>query len=112
MRRPCLVAMSPADDADNGKTAVLGALGHLDDHLADAAGRDDDHHIAGTKGEVAEDLLGIAGRLLQVEALPQAVGTDNQVVEGQPQFDDGVPADKAALSWRHLLAEHAAVSAA
>src|SRR5262245_44420634 len=45
-----------------------------------------------------------------MQTLPQSVRADDQVVEGQPQFDDRVPADEAPLPRRHLLAEHAAVA--
>ena len=64
------------------------------------------------EGEVAQDLLGVAQRLLQVQALAQAVGADDEVVKRQAQLDDGVPADEAALARRHLLAHHPAVAAA
>ena len=47
-----------------------------------------------------------------MQALAQAVGADDEVVERQPQLDDGVPADEAALARRHLLAQHPAVAAA
>ena len=63
------------------------------------------------EGEIAQDLLGITGRLLQVQALAQAVRADNEVVIGQGQLDDGVPADEAALPRRHFLAHHSAMAA-
>src|SRR5262249_35676189 len=65
-----------------------------------------------TKREVAQNLLGISGRLLQVQALAQTVGTDDEIVIGQTQLDDGMPADEAPLPRRHLLAHHPRVAAA
>jgi len=88
------------------------AFGHFDDHFADAAGRDHDQRVARAECEVAQDLLGVAKRLLQVQALSQAVGTDDEVVVRQAQCDNSVPADEAALARRHLLAHHPAVPAA
>src|SRR5437773_5934483 len=46
-------------------------------------------------------------RFFQVQALAQAVGADDQVVKGQAQLDEGVPADETALARRHFLAHHA-----
>ena len=47
-----------------------------------------------------------------MQTLPQSVGADDQVVERQGQFDNGVPANVTALARRHLFAEHATVAAA
>src|SRR5262249_47515235 len=68
--------------------------------------------VVRAEGEVAQDLLGVTRRFLQVQTLPQPVRADNLVVKRQPEFDNGVPADEAALSRCHLLAEHSAVAAA
>src|SRR5262245_52373466 len=105
-----LFTVSHTDHANDLQAAPPGALRHLDDDLADAARRDDDHDVPLAEREVAEDLLGVTGRLLQVQALSQTVRADDQVVEGQTQLDDRVPADKTPLPRGHLFAEHAAVA--
>ena len=60
MGRLRLLAVRLAHDADDRQAALLRPLGHLDDDLADAAGRDDDQHVLRAEGEVAQDLLGVA----------------------------------------------------
>src|SRR5262245_61316167 len=64
-------AMLATDDADHLQTPPACALSHLNNDLADAAGRDDDHHVMRAEREIAQDLLGVTKRLFQVQTLPQ-----------------------------------------
>src|SRR4051794_13821613 len=111
MSGPRLLTMRLAHHTDHCQAALLRTVGHFNNHLADAAGRDDDEHVSRAEGEVAQDLFGIPGRLFQVEALAQTVGSHDQVVERQAELDDGMPADEATLSGCHLFAHHPAVAA-
>ncbi len=65
------------------KPRFLAALRHLDHDFADAARRDHDHHVLRAEREVAQYLLGVAGRLFQMQSLTQTVGADDQVVKRQ-----------------------------
>src|SRR5262245_7443218 len=107
-----VLAMGPADHADNRQPPAFRSFSHLDDYFADPARRDHDHHVLRAERKVAKNLLGVAEGFLQVQTLPQAVRPNDGIVISEPQLDDRVPADEAALPRSHFLTEHPAVAAA
>ena len=104
VRRACLQAMLAADHGNDGHAALPGGLRHFDDDFAYAAGGDHDHGVVRPKGEVPQNLLGITGRLFQMQTLSEPVGADDGIVKAQRQLHQGMPAHEAPLSWRHFLA--------
>src|SRR5438128_2176873 len=112
MRRHSLLAMRSTDHADYRQAALPGPFRHFDDHFTNAARGNHNHHILRTEGKVTQDLLGIAGRLLEMKTLAQAVRTDNGIVVGESQLHNRMPAHEATLPRRHLLAHHPAMAAA
>ena len=103
-------AVGAGDDRDHLHATPLELLRHLDGHDVATAGRDDERAVLRRELEIPENARGEAGDVFEEHGLTLAVRADDEVVEAQGEFDDGIEAGKRSVTRPHFLHENPAVA--
>src|SRR5687768_1521725 len=83
---------------------------HLNRNDIATAGRDDECAICGDYVEISQDPFRESRCVFQEHRLPLSVGADDQVMECQGKFDDGIESWKRPVAWPHFFNHDAAMS--
>ena len=98
--------MPLADDGDDLDAALLEHLGHLHGNDIASTRGNDECRVIGSQGKVAQDAHGQSTDIFEEHRLTLSIGSHHQIVKGQRQFHDGIPARKGAITRPHFFDHH------
>lgn len=104
--------METGDDGHDLEAAPAEAFGHFHGDDVAAAGGDDEGGVLGAEVEVAKDAIGEAGDIFEEHGLALAVRADDEVVEAEGEFDDGVEAGEGTVTRPDFLDQNPAMAGA
>jgi hypothetical protein len=110
VRRFRLLAMRFRQDRNHRQSTLLGAHRHFDDYGVDPASGNYDEGVIFSKTKAAKDLLGVAFVIFKIKRRSESIRTDDSGMVRERQFEECHKTWKAALSGRHLCAEHSRVT--